>query len=895
MTLVIDDFQPVKGQGECIVSLFSLNKKYICFIKPYLIEIFVPLQRKLSRVLKFETNSEILAASHILPPGCDNEWILLINESQKFITLCPQFDSDTPIVTVIDDISLRDNITSNTSEFAVIPELIPLIEVSPSQRFIAIHITKCFVLIFELRPSKSQLFRKASINIKPKQIQKNEQVSSLRAYKVYEDPYVVTIGPMPILFMKLLHTSENLEGVEITWMAVVVRDMNLRYILKWYMITKVGDLKVDFFKNMSPMDVKPHLMVQIYDNMVAVLCDNREYLYPEPDFRLTSEMEGKESIKWYRNYASMDLSLKEGFSPSCFLTLNKKEILICATNGSIYMLNVKEKKTMKTPTDTNISTRLKHTLSSPGSFANFHKIGNLSIREWNTRLVGHRKVGFDFLTKLDEEYVLGSTYSSIIGIFKPTNLTGSFKLLSWDKLLPVTFLSLHNRERIMYAKGNFFGSEMSYEDRKLEIPGAIIKMVKLLDTTDLGLLFIVLTESYENSDDDIGQTQIQDRILIYDSNFVKLSSYHFKQSSSCFDILPLEGFACTLSKDIESSANLISNLKDQMSNSFLTVYNYTDDSNVEKTELLLFHINDGGELKLTTLATVNREANFLLRLNERKCALFGPHCLFWIGIVAYNDPIGIKLTLSGKSLGLPCTYITDAFNLDENGKEIFVADAFDGLYYVKLLDSEDGIDSVVHLLSGIQITCIDRIGTDGLVVGDFLGNIRLFAINKQRKLSCLCEFNLHSGSIGCITTIQARSILEALSSQICYPLFIVGTNQGCLIKVYGVGTGDACLAALKYEVFLGNHNCTTLDRGKQSSITTKIDDSYRNCTSLLSRIQPRILPGSGRMRVHHTFDSANSQEMILDLRYVKAKCKMYGLDIPEQVKGFMKTIKGMVN
>ncbi|VEU21067.1 DEKNAAC101945 [Brettanomyces naardenensis] len=909
--VVIDSFAiQLDAQGE---------KSYLV-VRPFLIEIFKFRSGTAEPLLvaHFDSKLRIVAANHVLASGQKSEWIILLNEANYLSVLAPSLDINGPSLVVIQTFQVHDHLNSGkgnvdtVSESITVLSVAPIIEVDSQQRFIILYSCRCFLMVFELRPSKSKIFNQAALNETPRQVLKNKEAALLRAYKVFEDPLIVTIGSSPVEFIKFLPHTSDIDNVETTWFGMVVRDESLRYSLSWYKITKVKLLGVESVKRMTPLDSKPTLICPLPDNALLIVCSSTQYCYPAPDLRMQCDLEG---VKIFRSYASKQFVGLDVGNPSFTISscrVDKDCLLICSQKGDYHLISMETQMQGEEKPNTMVSERLRgeNHFALPDGRKN-----RFELKKWAMSKCGRSELTADYLILTGlKRLVLGIASTASSGIFDWKDPKDTLQVIDNAELLPITFLSFHNAKRIMYAKGTYEGAKLYYGDRALSVTGATIKKVSIVDSPILGLLFVILTESYAADDpNDPDSINVQDRILIYDSNFSKLSSYEFDSGCSCFDLLPLEGLQCYFSEEVEVTEQVSSGLRDKMLDSFLAVSSFVDEMNIVKSDVLLFTVDENGKLELTTTATINRELNYLLKLNERKCILLGRHSMFWISISAYMkaSSLSLKFILASRCLGLPCAYITQAEKITPDGKELMVADSFDGLYFVKLHDSEDKVVKVERLLSQINISTFKMIGKDGLVVCDTIGNLCLFQFNQNKCLSMVSEMNLNAGSIGVISTtltgsdVSLQDVLDNMG--IKRPICTVGTNEGRIVEICGAGMSPRLNAVINYQNLLGSMYSNTmddeqrresmeippLDEGSKldlKALTKNSPDGWLSNGSFLQQKYIRILPGSGPMRVHHSFADSLPEIPIVDCHYIRSKVGLYRVEEPQEVASFVDSL-----
>ncbi|QPG73163.1 hypothetical protein FOA43_000469 [Brettanomyces nanus] len=929
MSLVLQD--EIEHPGVIIASFGfktevdgDSTNDHVFMIRPFLVELHrLNLKKQTTSVIsKFETKYRIVAANHILSDGQKGEWLLLLNELNQLMVVSPTLiDSNQLKLTVIQTFHIHDylnrqnNVVDVDKGILTVPSSTPSLEVDPQQRFIIVHSCRCFLLVFELRPSKLDLAERASKNRPPKQVEKNSKAALLNAFKVFEDPYVVTVGSDPIISIRFLSGPSEVDNVNNFWFGMITRDISLRYSLEWYRIYKLRRLSVKKVKKMTPLDSKPTLVYSLSGcNALLIVCGLIQYCYPAPNCEMHCQLDDVKTVGSYakKRFVTVEASSVAVFVSACNISTTR--LLLCSQKGGYYILEVKEKTEKSRTNNSSISERLdpdKMILPS-------EKNECFDLEKWEVCKCGEEGLRCDYLIGTSaKDSFFGVSALGSFGFSKISSPSQSLKTVTTYQCLPVIFLSSHNSQRMMYAKGNYQGTYLNYGEETLNIPDAAVRKVILMDSTLFGLLFVVLTESHIADDtNDPDSMNIQDRITIYDSNFKKISCYEFDPGRNCVDLLSLEGFKCHLDENDES----LTGLDNQMSNSFLAVSTFLDDTNVEKSEILFFIIEDDSAdmLRLSTMAILNKELNQILKLNENKCLLLGPHSMFWITITASQkeESICYKIVLASKCLGLPCGYITQVAKLDSDGKELLVADSIEGLYYVKFHDSADKITKVTRILSGVNITTFAMICRDGIAVCDLLGNFYLLLIDDKKQLSIVTQLNLMAGAIGAIdSTLTMRDVRlkdlfsnESAKSSIC----TVGTNEGAVIGIYGVGRNHNINTLTNYQSYLGVHYSNLIDTDpnknednekkkwktmelpsstKEAKMNLEVHtqmtlDSWYQNESFIEQKFLRLLPGYNFLRIHNAFENTLPEISIVDIRYIKLKTILYGVTKPKDIEDF---------
>ncbi|KAF6006234.1 hypothetical protein HII13_005357 [Brettanomyces bruxellensis] len=444
---------------------------------------------------------------------------------------------------------------------------------------------------------------------------------------------------------------------------------------------------------------------------------------------------------------------------------------------------------------------------------------------------------------------------------------------------------------IIIAKGDCTFSELRYEGRTLELENKTIKDVALIDSTTLGLLFVILTESYITGEvTSTNKTNIHDQLLICDSNLQQLSSYDFDESSNCCSILSLDKFCYTVERNFETIHDSCIKLDRQMNSSFLTICNVIDEIGLKKSEITIFTILENGGLKRQTSSWVNRDINSSLILNNQKCILLGPETILWLVISPCRNSNNhsdytLKIRLrNGDVHNFPCSYITHLEKLSADGKEIFVADSFDGLYYLQFEASRDAVKRIINLVPHIMITDFTKIGIDSIAVCDVFGNFYLFQFEDGPRLSLIFQFNLVTCAIGVIDS-KLKNSGETLESMLKngtrLPLCTVGAIDGTVIEIFCCSEDSLIIRGiLQIQTDLNKKYYFTLDtRDNHLGTAESLDAKFAR--SRYIRLPYNIDQPHTDNSLQSTIEPIN----VIDARYIKKKIQLYN---PEEKFQFYK-------
>lgn len=825
--IILEAFQAdIKGIGQCAVV-----------IRPFLVEFRAP-----DHVLgRFELEYRALVAKKVRPPGQTTDWLLILTETTQLYALMPGIVDGQVQIVVVQTFDIDDMLdTEHDDDSITVPSTKSLLEVDQQNRFIVLYCCRGFLLVFELRPSKKDLFQDAAENLPPPQVVQTKEAVHLRLYKVFEDPIIVPVGLNPIELVRFLPETSEIADIDTTWIALVVRDQSLRYFLSWYKISKLDRTQMQLVRRMAPLDSQPTAVFPAGNSLIVISGPNL-YCYPAPDLRMVCEVETSKTV------SSHAIKIANLSPVACYAPQTYDTTLLCLRSGEYRMLRLVSEFTPAQVEGT-VSERL-HEVKRDGKFI---------VKEWDVAECGFGAFIPDFVVPLGKGCI-GFTRSGGIATFKIGQLTRTLKVLDEPKLLPIT--ALHEE---VYAKGTYDGS-IVYCKGEHHIDGLVKKVV----TVDSNI--VVISESKE-------EESISGKITVFDSSFKTLADYEFDTACTCSDVVVLEKMEYTLADDLELTDEQRRVMSNKLSHSLIVIGSSSADE--DSSEILVFYIEN--DLELLTMASVDREVNLGVKLNEHKCLLIGSDQLYWISFTAVKED-EVKINLVAKS-ELSLSYPTQVELVSE--KEIVVADSFDGLYDIRLSHDKDAIGKMTELLSHSTISSFQMI-QDALIVGDLMGNIQLFQLD-HHKLSMIYQTNLMAGAIGIIEITGDDTLTDIFNSQgqICR----IGTSEGSIITIEG-SVMDTAL--LNYQSYLGSRydivgmKTTTkqeldLDLGESETL----DRWYGNQGFLDQRVVRR-LPGSATTQIHQGFESKLPEITLVDMRYIQDKLEIYGESPPEELESLL--------
>ena len=869
------------GTVGCLnISVAGVN--FILIAEPFLLKFYSidAFNNEFKVVRCFEASYRILTLEKIKPYAQDCDWILLINEVDQLITICPRLsESHLLELVVIENFSIIDHLRVrkpiDDEDATVNFEMVkPLIEVDKQQRFIGLHICRGFVIILTFNPRKKHIFEMSSRTIIPAQVKRNHSVSTLEAFKIFETPFILPIGSAQVRYIKFIHSS--LPEKDRTLLAVIQLDTNLHHIISWFCVEMDAPLFAQRIgKNYSLKDY-PYFIQPVTDGLL-VFSFHALSFFPSPKVSLRCKLK---DVVISQNVASKIWLTKNSCLSGRAIEICSNTFLFCLQNGHCLLINLSI-----TPLYYGQS---RNTCSY--SAAEYGHDDIIRINDWNIESLGRIPTAINFLSK-SGDLILGISRSEDCFMFDPYDIIHSYRPVYQNKSYPIIFISFQNEKSIIIAKGDCTFSELRYEGRTLELENKTIKDVALIDSTTLGLLFVILTESYIAGEvTSTNETNIHDQLLICDSNLQQLSSYDFDESSNCCSILSLDKFCYTVDRNFETIHDSCIKLDRQMNSSFLTICNVIDELGLKKSEITIFTILENGGLKRQTSSWVNRDINSSLILNNQKCILLGPETILWLVISPCRNSnnhsdytLKIKLR-NGDVHNFPCSYITHLEKLSADGKEIFVADSFDGLYYLQFEATRDAVKRIIHLVPHIMITDFTKIGIDSIAVCDVFGNFYLFQFENGPRLSMIFQFNLVTCAIGVIDS-KLKNSGETLESMLKngtrLQLCTVGAIDGTVIEIFCCFEDSQIISGiLQIQTDLNKKYYSTLDTRDNHLGTAKSLDA-KFARSRYIRLPYNI----DQPHIDNSVQSTIGPINVIDARYIKKKIQLYN---PEEKFKFCK-------
>ncbi|GME89957.1 unnamed protein product [Ambrosiozyma monospora] len=506
------------------------------------------------------------------------------------------------------------------------------------------------------------------------------------------------------------------------------------------------------------MESESGLVIPISRAGLLVLCAKHEYFYLTPNFKARSSDRGITTRRAFLRRAKLSHSdgLLEDFKSWCFI--NDHKLVLFNFHGESYAL------------------RIKYTLTTEESDIPIEGpiIETLLVEKWETQLIdeGAYSIPPSWLFKVGSKRFIGLTDFFRVCLFD-FNTGPPVTTIHRGGQKPITCITEVQNHKITYGSGDISGSKIVYADNTYTVShdGVLKKFIEI-EHRSLGTLFVTLTES-QNSRIDLNEVTSLNKIEVIDSNLNSITAYEFEDDVVCFDILNTQKLSFFNEDQFYLDPSELSNVSNKLSNSFIAISSSSDeddtDSNEDTCELLFFHIDSEQNLSLETMAVINKPVNLLHQLNKNTLLLLGPNCLHWIAFSVFkvSGEVDIKFDLLHSSYNLPFSYPSSISSIP-GSENIVLADAFNGVYVMKLSSIKQRICSIRLVSEKIVATSCAFFNKDGLLVGDILGNIFLFSVVIEDSINAnlLSSFNLNRGAITSIKAVDedvSSSVVEMAS------------------------------------------------------------------------------------------------------------------------------------
>ncbi|ODV83658.1 hypothetical protein CANARDRAFT_177588 [[Candida] arabinofermentans NRRL YB-2248] len=898
-----------KRKSQHIVNLFRIpfihndtNEHSIVVVRPHKIEIKpdVISDDNLPTLKWMYIPERIVQANNIRPKGMTDHWLIILTEINK-LYLIAHHEEGFKILQILHFKDLANgggdvHPSLDLENQLIVPLSVkPIIEVdSLSQRYILIHSVEGFVIILELHPDKAALFQLALKNTPPEILRKRKIASKLSANRLLETPYILPIGPNPIHSIKFLNYKKisKLQGGALV--ALVSRDSNLRYGLTYYGITRLKDLQVDILKRYASMDDTPSLCIPLPKGDLLVLCDTTQYVYPSPSInQITSSLvetssQGAQGVRISRNYACRSLvSMKEGtLSKLISYYMNEDgEILCCSDNGGLFKLNLIMNFTGLEEEETAVDLSIAERLSREAP-----PVVEMIIERWDSTKMRDVGTGWNFMLSLGKGFTFLA--SNVFNSISIEDLSSTLRTID-DEYLPVTCISSKT-----YSSSAFAIHSLSTFQKSPS--SGVSKMLVKADHSQLGEINVLLVDQ-QKINLETGSIDINCKLEVVNNDELDRISAQcdFGPGISIYDVCSLNDCEFYFKDDLKLTDEIVDAARLKLSDSFIIVSSSSDEQdetfdNPPKSELTILTLGTDPKLSFHVdhISTVTTSINLVYMLNPKLIILVGPKVIIWVNVSLYkSDEDGeykFKFDFLGSSSSLDSIGDYPSCVKSINSTDVIIADAFNGLTYLKLDVNRHVVVKSKKLLTRIIISQFAIVGKDGLLVTDMLGNIYLYQLNiKKIQLKLILQLNLDSGIVNCIESNNLTMTMDQLirtpeNVKIC----TLGTNEGALIDLIAIPSSELTNSLIRIQSRLAIANA--VEETPPESPAAIVDDE---ATCYLEKQFMRYLPSFGVPFINGDDDEDEDEEedtninTIIDLDYISTTAT-----IPEQQQAAQKAL-----
>ncbi|KAG7824637.1 hypothetical protein KL909_001859 [Ogataea angusta] len=698
---------------ECFVVDYC-QANTLVVAHPYRIELLDDAYKPLGVL---ELQDRVMAMNHIRPSGLQYDWLLILTQNNQLLVMAWN-----------DGFIMLEKFSFESVTSAI--EVHPFIQVDDLNRYILVYCNEGYMVVLELHPSKSELFRLALQNQPPSQVKKRPDAAKLQVNRIFEKPQVIYIGHGVVHSAVFLRTRLLAAEKEGAVFAIVVRNANLKSSVNYYGIGQ----EISLIKRLPQMNSTPSLAIPLPLGALLVICDDMHYIFPAPAVRRISSSVATAT----RQYATKELfSGVDGRMAKllswCF---DGRLYWLSSEQGDIYQMEIgldsESLEAAERQLDLSIAERLRTANSRPIE---------LEINKWNIE----RKQQVDMLHKLvprGDCVIACNHFGLLIELDRNIQLS---KQVRQAGNLPVTSM-----KGDYYAHGTYLSSKVFLDDWK-DLTG----LVKEIEKTNEVVVLVIEEHEVDLEAEEIKRT---DRLEVYKAG-EKIGEHWFDAGIIVRKVLPVPDLLCRFEEKSKISNDERYVLQSKLSECFVVLVNDEED----QSGLLLMRFVDD-EWKQEGHAVVKKLFDDIIQVEDYSLILIGSQSLVWTSI--YGGP-SFWFKNQESDSNIPVLYFSGWRKLG-NG-DLVVGDAFSGLYLFKVDRNERRV-SAVPVLRNVMVSDF-TIFKQTLVVGDVMGNI--FIIGLQSKPEMLFQAYLGHGAITCV---------EAMDE-----LVRVGTSEGILTIQPGAG------------------------------------------------------------------------------------------------------------
>lgn len=823
--------------GSCYVPLLKPDERVLVTFHPQQIvinSIFQDTKTPLHNIASFHMSNKIIAFNTVKPAGLKTHWLLILTELNEFHVLALKYLDEYELdLIVIKTFKLYDRLTKGLKivDYDLKKRIVNtekcFIKVDQLNRFIMIHSSKNYVIVFELNPSKKELFYLASINRPPREVKRNPNLANVKEFRIFEDPQCYRLESGLVINMEL--TIDNLD----CWLAVVSRNHNLDYSLSYYKMP-IHD-QLEYYQSFSSLKDCPNLVIPM-DKFFIIIYDTYHTIchYPEfdVDFRFNSQLFENNTFETndYEYYIKQNLNINNGRNKlfKSYTFIDGRKILITTANSEYYIIELDYEFIPYDPPK-----RKLRSYDLPGD-SDLQNI--LIFRKWEIKSMCSENERFGSGLQSDQIFYLKSIpylhsmeFLSVNKHSEVATLELKFhekiesKILSESKLnLPITKLSILKNDNsninnnlkslLTFTSGDLQRGHFKTPNFELNLKNETMKSFIIFPN-----FYVVLNEAISFDITNESNSKIIQRIDVYRNNGEYTASYDFDDNITVTCLTKYSN-PRVFSAD---SDDILIDTDYSMENSFLIITSsgnesdYKNDSdfiNRMRTEIMLFSIEPNtGDLILKTMSVIGCKLTVIEIINFTKFRIWGSPF--------YLD-FALKLHDSKSSSQLKITQVGEKQNIEEiddisiilklkNDYNIII----DPYYGVFVSHNKQNFEvEVKELFYWSMITAADVYSEDMIVFGDVFGNIFLLNLDYTQsdfpQAKVFSAFNLSYGSIGAICCYSPKAKNDGSG---LYDICTVGTSQGAILTISIADSlkNKVVLEEMKYQnraVFLKGMN-----------------------------------------------------------------------------------------
>lgn len=242
-------------------------------------------------VASFRTLNRIVAFNTVLPAGLQTHWLVVLTEINELYVLSLSGGSGKTLdLIVVQHFKLTDSLLRNkvavddAARKKVVVAQKCFIRVDETGRFIVVHSCRRFVVVLELKPSKKELFRLASINKIPPHVRKNPELAAIGKYKVFGTPEVYAVDDDMIIDVEVLH-SRDANDDPVWSLVLLLRNKRLDYELSFYKLSTRQGGGLESQTRLPAGDTYPNLIIPM-NKFVMLIYDTYHMIYGCPDMSM---------------------------------------------------------------------------------------------------------------------------------------------------------------------------------------------------------------------------------------------------------------------------------------------------------------------------------------------------------------------------------------------------------------------------------------------------------------------------------------------------------------------------------------------------------------------------------------------------------------------------------